>query len=199
MGGAPSAPIERKGEVRDASGALRSCLFCTIAAGASPPNVLWYTDETVSVFVPRSPSAALHLLVVPRAHVGPVSTLDASHAALLHHMRAVGAAQLARYDAAVGAGRLTLTGRMPPPPRDAELGDAGAAVEAGVDGALERVPPLPPRCQLAFHVPPFNSVAHLHLHALRPPFTSLSDRISFAEGWPWCASAESVARRIDGA
>lgn len=158
-----------------------SCLFCTIASGGSAANTLWYEDELCAVFVPRTPAASLHFLVVPRTHVGTVRSLDAGHVPLLDRMRDIGAATLAAHDDAVATGALKLTGRMRPPPRDAEAG-ATAHTRAA----------LPPACKLLFHVPPFSSVEHLHLHALRPPYAGAFDRLSFWAGTPWCATWAAV-------
>ena len=174
--------------------AAAPCLFCRIATDHSTENPLWWRDESVAVFVPRTPAASLHLLVVPVTHIGTVTSLGAApgDAALLRRMRDAAVALLAEHDAAVSEGRLTLVGRDAPPP--------AAAGRGGGPGGSDGAPPLLPNgCQLSFHVPPFNSVDHLHLHALRPPFASLADRVSFLEGTWWCRSFDRVLRAAEDA
>ncbi|MCG3151047.1 MAG: Purine nucleoside phosphoramidase [bacterium] len=52
-----------------------SCLFCRIAAGEIPADIL-YQDESVVAFRDIAPQAPTHLLLIPRRHVA--STLDLS-------------------------------------------------------------------------------------------------------------------------
>lgn len=46
---------------------MSDCLFCTIAAGGIPADIVLETD-TVLAFRDISPRARVHVLVVPRAH-----------------------------------------------------------------------------------------------------------------------------------
>lgn len=50
----------------------------------------------------------------------------------------------------------------------------------------------PSNMQFSFHIPPWNSVDHLHLHAIETPFLSWWKGVGFSEGKPWCASFENV-------
>lgn len=184
-GGAPSAGSRghrSKGVTYAADGSIADCLFCNIAAGTMPGGApLWYSDPLVSVFVPRGPEAHLHLLVVPKAHVRNLDTLDASHSSLLQHMHKV-ALQLLRYHAESAVGGNV---RCAPPPTgypyptnslDDDVGDA-ASLRKRLD---ER------RFAFAFHTPPFNSIDHLHLHAFYTPFRSAFHKLAFAASTPWC-------------
>ena len=55
-------------------------------------------------------------------------------------------------------------------------------------------PPLSPfaAARFVFHMAPFNSVDHLHLHCLLPPFTSTIQEYTYTPGSSWCSSAGQV-------
>ena len=58
------------------------CLFCRIAAGEVPADVVASTDRAVA-FRDIDPRAPLHVLVVPREHHADVAQLAAADPALL--------------------------------------------------------------------------------------------------------------------
>ncbi len=64
---------------------MSDCIFCRIAAGEIPAELL-YEDEQVIVFRDINPKAEVHLLVVPRLHVSGLDALTPSHDALIAHM-----------------------------------------------------------------------------------------------------------------
>ncbi|KAF8059125.1 HINT4 [Scenedesmus sp. PABB004] len=157
------------------------CIFCAIARGAGgPASRVVFQDERVVVLPDIRPAAALHLLVLPRAHVANVDALAASHAPLLRHMRAVGEAalleQLALRERAGGAPRPAAQ------PAQRQRGAAGAQeplLPGPPAGGAQQAPPPPqeeqqqqqrrPRLKFGFHRPPFRSVDHLHLHCFVLP------------------------------
>lgn len=67
-----------------------SCIFCLIAQGEAPADVV-YEDDAVVAFRDLAPQAPVHVLVVPRAHVDSLDELEdpALAGALLHGARKV--------------------------------------------------------------------------------------------------------------
>ena len=59
-----------------------NCIFCRIASGDIPAEVVAQDEHTVA-FLDVQPLADGHVLVVPRAHVARVEDLDAETAAAL--------------------------------------------------------------------------------------------------------------------
>lgn len=61
------------------------CIFCKIAAGSVPSNML-YEDEDVIVFHDIRPLAKIHFLIVPKTHIETLKDCSAEHQALLGKM-----------------------------------------------------------------------------------------------------------------
>ena len=61
---------------------MSQCLFCRIAEGEIPANIL-YSDEDVLAFRDINPQAPLHALVIPRKHIATINDLQADDAALV--------------------------------------------------------------------------------------------------------------------
>jgi histidine triad (HIT) family protein len=70
------------------------CLFCKIAAGEIPADVV-YQDEHVVAFRDISPKAPTHVLLIPRRHVASAKELGAQDGEMLGRLFSV-AAQIAR-------------------------------------------------------------------------------------------------------
>ncbi|KAI9145185.1 HIT-like domain-containing protein [Paraphysoderma sedebokerense] len=54
--------------------------------------------------------------------------------------------------------------------------------------------------RLGFHLPPFNTVQHLHLHILKLPLNSTKERIFFEPHWwnkLWYGDAEDVLKKLE--
>ena len=54
------------------------------------------------------------------------------------------------------------------------------------------------QARLVFHKPPFNSVEHLHLHCIVPPFANFWKDISFRPQLPWCTSLVDLIHKCKG-
>ncbi len=53
---------------------MENCLFCKIAAGEIPSNIV-YQDEHVVAFVDINPRAPKHILLTPRQHIASITDL----------------------------------------------------------------------------------------------------------------------------
>ncbi|MEK7578631.1 MAG: histidine triad nucleotide-binding protein [Patescibacteria group bacterium] len=54
---------------------MKDCVFCKIANKEIPSEII-SEDENFVVFKDVNPEAPIHLLVIPKAHIGPVNTLE---------------------------------------------------------------------------------------------------------------------------
>lgn len=71
-----------------------TCLFCRIAAGEVPADIV-HDDDLVVAFRDVSPKAPTHLLLIPRRHIASAAELAETDAEMLGRLFSV-AAQLAR-------------------------------------------------------------------------------------------------------
>ncbi len=71
-----------------------SCLFCKIASGEITSAPV-YQDDLVYAFADINPKAPVHVLVIPREHVGSLAEAVDEHRPLLGHLMWV-AAEIAR-------------------------------------------------------------------------------------------------------
>jgi histidine triad (HIT) family protein len=73
-----------------------SCLFCKIVAGEIPSTAV-YQDDRVYAFADINPKAPVHVLIVPREHIGSLAEATPAHCALLGHL-SWAAAEIARQE-----------------------------------------------------------------------------------------------------
>ena len=78
------------------------CIFCQIAAGKVPSNIL-YQDEEVIAFRDVNPQSPTHLLIIPRRHIPSLAHLSEAELSLIGHMVDV-ANQLAKKEGIVEKG-----------------------------------------------------------------------------------------------
>jgi len=74
--------------------AEQDCLFCKIAAGEIPAQLI-YEDERAVAFRDLNPQAPVHALVIPREHVASLADAQEGQASLLGHLL-LAAARVAR-------------------------------------------------------------------------------------------------------
>ncbi len=73
---------------------MADCLFCKIAAGEIPTNML-YEDDIAVAFADIDPQAPVHILVIPKTHITSVDALTDETAPIATHCLMV-AAKLAK-------------------------------------------------------------------------------------------------------
>ena len=88
-----------------------NCLFCKIVAGEIPANKV-YEDEDVLAFRDIRPLAAVHFMIIPKAHVASLYEVGMEHHQALGKMLAL-AGELARKEGASDGFRTIInTGRV---------------------------------------------------------------------------------------
>lgn len=70
---------------------MSECLFCRIVARTIPSKIV-FEDDVAVAFEDVNPQAPVHVLVVPRRHVGSIAELQAADAGLMGHLMVAGAA-----------------------------------------------------------------------------------------------------------
>ena len=58
------------------------CLFCKIAAGEIPAELVYESDDVVA-FRDINPQAPTHVLVIPRTHIATINDIEEGHQALV--------------------------------------------------------------------------------------------------------------------
>ncbi|MDO8591154.1 MAG: histidine triad nucleotide-binding protein [bacterium] len=58
------------------------CIFCKIVKKEIPADVVLEDDETM-VFKDTQPKAPVHMLIIPKRHIGPINELDSENSAII--------------------------------------------------------------------------------------------------------------------
>ena len=74
---------ENKGEI-----GMNDCLFCKIIAGEIPSKKA-YEDDTVLAFYDIAPQAPVHVLVIPKQHIGSIAEVTPENSAVVAHIAEV--------------------------------------------------------------------------------------------------------------
>ena len=64
---------------------MENCLFCKIINGDIPSNKV-YEDDLVLAFRDIAPMAPVHILVIPKAHIGSVAEITAENSNVVRHI-----------------------------------------------------------------------------------------------------------------
>jgi hypothetical protein len=191
-----------------------SCVFCDIIGLRS--RTLEYEDDDVVCFKPRSGNAFKHFLVVPKRHIKDVSALTPADKQLLVHMHRVGRFVLLKHcdhrdnhrgrrnsDGNEGSGlqvslqdalkyHTALDSRFSFPDSKRECDDLEKQnLFTSSNDTL--VDPDDRVTRYCFHLSPFNSINHLHLHCFHRPFLNSFENVSYTTNHTsWSCSVERV-------
>jgi len=64
---------------------MTDCLFCKMVSGEIQPDVVFEDDEVLA-FRDVNPQAPVHVLVIPKSHIGTTNELTPEHAGLVGKM-----------------------------------------------------------------------------------------------------------------
>jgi diadenosine tetraphosphate (Ap4A) HIT family hydrolase len=152
-----------------------TCVFCAkVAEAEKDPSAFAYVDAEIVVFRDWKPAARAHFLVCPRKHITSARALTHRDAGLARRMLDVG-------ERVVGDARAAARADEKKNQDDTERG-TGTGTRFG------------------YHLPPFNSVDHLHMHAFALPFEpAWKERKYSVEPWARFAfePAGETAHRLE--
>lgn len=212
------------------SGRVVRCLFCSIVAGTSSGHRLYMDDVCCAFLPRGSDADIHVLVVPKRhiKNAGDLHPSDVPLVRHMQQVGITLAARLAETkppatwpdNAAIAAslgpvrdGSLCPVS-VPLAAREAELAVAAATCDdcskawsatlhpSAAAGASARALTSPKTIEIttAFHAPPFNSIDHLHMHALVPPFGGLlgwHGAVTHNTMTPWSPSADALCAELE--
>lgn len=88
---------------------MGDCIFCKIIKKEIPSNIV-FESETIIAFPDINPSAEIHLLIVPRQHIGGVQDLTAQDSQLLAQIYKVANKLVSEYNLRDKSYRIVVNG-----------------------------------------------------------------------------------------
>lgn len=64
---------------------MQDCIFCKIAAGEIPSTKV-YEDDLCIAFKDLNPLAKVHVLIIPKEHIGSVACINGENSAVIAHI-----------------------------------------------------------------------------------------------------------------
>ena len=64
---------------------MADCIFCKIAEGEIPSEIV-YSDEHCVAFRDVNPQAPTHILVIPREHIKSVNEINSENSSIIAHI-----------------------------------------------------------------------------------------------------------------
>lgn len=140
----------------------KKCIFCHL-----DKNRIIYEDDMIIAFHDIRPAAKVHILIIPREHIANVKDLTyKDHKEILERMKVAGVKILKEQ----GYNKPCLKNE------NHKISDQiydGSETEDGKEVPIPNTLLISNKeydSILGFHIPPFTSVSHLHLHLLGLPF-----------------------------
>ena len=150
----------------DASGKIISCLFCNILDGKEPGDII-LSNNKYFVFRNKFPVTKNHLLVSPKEHIQNFNILKGNDGAVMvNEMMDIGNEAIA-----------TLNHKE----------------KHDIKGKATYKSPTTEELEIlqCFHVPPTNSVDHLHLHVIpNPKSMSYFNYMKYLTNTRWCITGD---------
>ena len=85
---------------------MNDCIFCKIAQKQIPSKIA-YEDDAVIAFYDQDPQAPVHVLVIPKEHIGSAAEITEQNSSIVAHLFEV-AARLAKELALTNGFRLVV-------------------------------------------------------------------------------------------
>jgi diadenosine tetraphosphate (Ap4A) HIT family hydrolase len=186
-----------RSEGKDDAYQLSDCVFCDIVQQKLKRKLL-FQDDRVTIFYPLAQAAFVHILVIPNLHHGPVNTRQLSlhdrfksahpeiTVDLLQHMQMTGNGVLRDILSGKQLSFEQIKLKQQAESQQVEEKDYESIHSDGValipDDQLEQ---RLATARFVFHKAPFNTIDHLHLHCMIPPYSSAYDSFHFKQGQCW--------------
>ena len=77
---------------------MNDCLFCKIIAGEIPSTKI-YEDDKIFIFADIAPTAPVHWLAIPKAHIASLKDVTAENSAVIAHIYEVAASLASEHEA----------------------------------------------------------------------------------------------------
>jgi len=190
-------------------------------AGVVSTDRIIYQNERLLIFPDIRPAARLHLLVVPRVHVANIrslNALDSEDIDLVKEMESLGRAALLSLSAQEGIPLAGVEAHLLNASVDnsdlehgfltvhASSNNSSNALSASIKSSyfLKDLKPVSDRSldsklgfKFGYHVPPFRSVDHLHLHCFLLPHIPWWIRLKYVFQGIW-KDAVSLEQELQG-
>ncbi len=154
-------------------GEVISCRFCRIH-NREQPGTIDYEDTNYVAFKTRAPITSLHLLITPRMHIQNVTSLKSVEGAkLLFNLKQIGKKVIFQ--------ELLKKYKIDNPTNLIRSSNHAEEIYDTIEKA-----------QYCFHVPPYNSIDHIHLHAIAYPH-----EMTFLNWLKYYPSDYSVCNSVD--
>eukprot|EP00890_Picochlorum_soloecismus_P004408 jgi/Picsp_1/4969/NSC_02332-R1_histidine triad family protein len=165
------------------------CVFCQIVAkNHKDSQTIIYEDDKIVIFPDIRPAAVGHYQIVGKEHILNVDTLienpTREHYDLVRHMLEKGQEVLL-------VQLETLSRRLDV---DEQTGDAGASADQDEQKCSSPLPSS--RLKFGFHMEPFHSVLHLHMHGFILPHVPPWSVWKYHPYMPWWLPAQDLLTQL---